>query len=64
MANVYLSMDETSLRTLRSIKLIRQKKLEGVQRGWFQEQELRKLHRQIEEIDIVLRMKEEQERLF
>jgi len=64
MASTYRAMDETSLRTLRSIKLIRQKNLEGRQRGWFQEQELRKLRRQIKEIDAVLRSKEEQEQIF
>jgi len=64
MASTYRAMDETSLRTLRSIKLIRQKKLEGLQRGWFTEQELRKLRRQIHDIDVVLRMWESQERLF
>jgi uncharacterized membrane protein YcaP (DUF421 family) len=57
-------MNEKELRTLRSMKVIRQKNLEGINRGWFQEQELRKVRRQIEDIEVVLRMREAQERLF
>ena len=61
MASDYHSMSEKELRTLRSMKALRIKKLAGIQRGWFQEQELRRLRRQIEMIDVVLRMGKSQE---
>ena len=64
MANTYRNMNEKELRTLRSMKVRRQKDLEGITRGWFQEQELRKLRRQIEDIEVVLRMRKAQKRLF
>jgi len=60
----YQNMSEKSLRVLRSIKVLRMNKLEGIQRGWFQEQELRKLRAQLERIDVLLRMWADMERLF
>jgi hypothetical protein len=64
MASIYDHLSEADLRTLRSWKVLRLKKLSSAVRGWLAEQEMRKLTTQLEKIDAELRRWEASERLF
>jgi len=64
MASAYNNLTEGELRRLRSLRVLRITKLSSIERGWFQEQEMRRCTAQVDKIDALLRRWEAQERLF